>query len=285
MKRLVFMLAALLSLIGAGTAWASVTIGQLANDSASPTILCAGNSVDSVQPTVIGGASYVVPQGENLMTSWSTNAVAGAGQMLEMKVFRKVGNPTTYAVVAHDGPRPLVPLTTNTFPVNIAVQSGDVLGVNSANAGSIMNACLYYVPGESFLYRNGGLADGASGAFTTDSTDSSRVNATALLVHKPSNSFSFGKVKDKKSKGTALLTLNLPGPGTLSLTSKGMTTQETVNGGVVTLPISAKGKAKRRLNRTGKVKLQVSVTYTPTGEVRGDPNTQTDTVKLVKKLV
>ena len=42
MERLLFMLAALLSLIGAGTAWASSTIGQLANHSASPTTLCAG---------------------------------------------------------------------------------------------------------------------------------------------------------------------------------------------------------------------------------------------------
>ena len=292
MKKLGFAacLVALLALASASTAAASTTIGQLATDSATPTILCAGNSVDYAQPTVIGGNSYVVPQGENLITSWSTNAIAGAGQTLEMKVYRKVGDPATYKVVAHDGSHPLTPLKTNTFPVGIAVQPGDVLGVNSANAGTVMNACAFYAPGESFLYRNGGLADGASGAFTLD--NGARVNASAVLVNKPSNSFSLGKVKDNRSNGTATLTLDLPGPGTLSLSGKGVKAQRTgraarssraVNGGVVQLPIKAKGKAKRNLNRTGKVKVKVSITYTPTGEVRGDPNTQTKRVKLVKK--
>jgi hypothetical protein len=39
----------------------------------------------------------------------------------------------------------------------------------------------------------------------------------------------------------------------------------------VQLPIKAKGKKKRTLNETGKAKLNVVVTYTPTG---GDSSTQ-----------
>jgi hypothetical protein len=37
----------------------------------------------------------------------------------------------------------------------------------------------------------------------------------------------------------------------------------------------------RRLNDTGKVRLNVAITYTPTG---GSPNTQSVKVKLKKKL-
>ena len=45
--------------------------------------------------------------------------------------------------------------------------------------------------------------------------------------------------------------------------------------------IKAKGKKKRKLNDTGKVTLNVAVTYTPTG---GDPSTQSVKVKLKKNL-
>ncbi len=40
------------------------------------------------------------------------------------------------------------------------------------------------------------------------------------------------------------------------------------------------GKKKRQLNETGKVKLNVAVTYTPTG---GDPSTQSRKLKLKKR--
>jgi len=288
-KALIAASGALAWLAAGGSALASTTIGQLAADSASPTVLCAGNSVDYTQPTVIGGTSYVVPAGENLITSWSTNAIAGPGQMLEMKVFRRIAGPATYEAIAHDGPHPLQPLRTNTFPVNIAVQPGDVLGVNSANAGSVMNACLFYAPGESFLFRNGGLADGASGAFTS-STDA-RANLSAVLVDKPSDSFSFVKVTDDKRNGTATLIVDLPGPGRLSLKGRGVapqragraaTASRAVNGGLVSLLVKARGRTRRKLGRTGRAKVTVRVTYTPSGEVSGDPNTRAKTVRLVK---
>ena len=46
-----------------------------------------------MQPTVTSGNTYVVPAGGVAITSWSTNAAAGAGQQLKMKVFRKIGEP------------------------------------------------------------------------------------------------------------------------------------------------------------------------------------------------
>jgi hypothetical protein len=101
---------------------------------------------------------------------------------------------------------------------------------------------------------------------------------------KPSNRFSFGKLKRNKKKGTAKLTVNVPGAGTLSLSGKGVVAKKSqaVSGaGSVKLLIKAKGKRKRTLARMGKAKLKVKVTFIPTG---GDPNTQAKTVKLIKRL-
>ena len=82
--------------------------------------------------------------------------------MLTMKVFRKVADPATYMVVGHDGPRPLTPGTLNTFPANVPVEPGDVLGVNSAVPA--MTACSFFASGESRLVRIGNLADSPSPA-------------------------------------------------------------------------------------------------------------------------
>ena len=45
--------------------------------------------------------------------------------------------------------------------------------------------------------------------------------------------------------------------------------------------VKATGKKRKKLNKTGKVKLSVAVTYTPTN---GDPGTESVKVKLKKKL-
>jgi hypothetical protein len=285
----------LCALAGASTAAASTTIGQLAPGSPPPAE-CTGSPFDLLQPTVTSGNTYVVPAEGVAITSWSTSAAAGAGQMMEMKAFRQVSG-TTYKVVGHDGPHALVPSTVNTFATNIAVQPGDVLGLNDVNAtGSVPNACDFVAPGDSERYgpgtSGGNLADGMSGDFSNSSADV-RLNVTAEVAIKPSNnSFTFGKVKDKNN-GTATLAVKVPGPGTLSLTGKGVKTQragggavasKTVSaGGTVKLSIKPKGKAKSKLKKTGKAKVKVSVIYTPMGDVRGDPNTQTKRVKLIKK--
>jgi hypothetical protein len=123
------------------------------------------------------------------------------------------------------------------------------------------------------------------------------VDAVSLTSTKIPNEFTFGTVKHNKKKGTATLAVSVPGPGTLSLTGKNVkpqrpareaTASTTVGAaGTVKLLVKAKGKAKKKLNKTGKAKVKVKVTYTPSatnGNVAGDANTQTKTVKLVKKL-
>ena len=81
---------------------AAVTIGQLGP--ASPPATCfGGGNTDLVQPTVVGGNSYVVPTAGTI-TSWSTSAAAGAGQTFAMKVWRRVTG-LTYMALAR-GPAP-----------------------------------------------------------------------------------------------------------------------------------------------------------------------------------
>ncbi len=267
----------------ASSAAASVTIGQLAP--ANPPVTCVISPFDLVQPTVASGNSYTVPAlppaSALVVSSWSHNAAAGAGQMLTMKVFRKVADPNTYQVVGHDGPRPLSASALNTFPASIAVKAGDVLGLNDVNASTVSNACLFATdPGESHLEVFGDLADGASADFGAGDP-ALRINATAVV--EPTNTFTLGAITRNKKKGTATLMANVPNPGELALSGNGVKSA----GGAVNAPgaaelmIRAKGKKKRKLNETGKVKLKPKVTYTPTG---GDPSTQSIKVKLTKKL-
>jgi hypothetical protein len=289
---------ALVGLASASGAGASVTIGQLAPGIA-PQARCSGMVYDLLQPTVTSGNTYVVPAGGVAITSWSTNAAAGAGQQLKMKVFRKVAEPRTYRVVGHNGPRALNPGTVNTFAVNIPVKPGDVLGLNDATDGFAANACIFSAPGDFNPERAGDLADGQSGSFGgTVGLPDARPNITAVVGFKPTNSFNFGNLTRNRANGTATLAVKVPGPGKLSLTGKGIKTQRSGRAavaskavsaaGTVKLRIKAKGQKKRKLNDAGKVKVRAKVTFTPngtaTGDVVGDPKTKPKRVKLVKKL-
>ena len=104
--------------------------------------------------------------------------------------------------------------------------------------------------------------------------------------------FSFGKLKRNRRNGTATLSVNVPGPGTLALTGKGLVKQrpgdralrtvaKAVSApGTVKLTVRSKGKKNRKLNRTGKVSVKAKVTFTNTG---GFQLTEAKRIKLVKR--
>ena len=99
----------------------------------------------------------------------------------------------------------------------------------------------------------------------------------------PSNEFSFGKVKKNKRKGTAKLTVIVPGLGDLDLakTKKVKPDEDLAEAaGKEKLSIKPKGKARKKLNKKGKAKVKAEVTYTPDG---GTPNTEDKKIKLVKR--
>lgn len=287
-------LAGMALLIGAPGASAVTSIGQLAPGPAPPPSLCTIDPYDFLQPSVASGASYVVPPNGAAITSWSTFASSAPNQALTFKVFRKVdvGDPFVWQVVGHDGPRPLTAGAVNTFPINIAVQPGDLVGMNLANPGGNSTACVFAKPGEAFRDRAGNLADGQTGTFSDVLTDQT-MNLAAQVAIKPDSFFDFGKVTRNKSKGTARIVVNVPGPGTLSLTGAGVKPQRTARvtgsrvvtaAGKVRLLVKAKGAKRRKLSENGKVTVRVKVVYVPTGDVTGDPTTHARKVKLVRNV-
>lgn len=90
----------------------------------------------------------------------------------------------------------------------------------------------------------------------------------------PSNGFRFAGLKRNKKKGTATLFVEVPGPGSLIVTSspkvRGAAKRPTA-AGKVGLPIKLRGKAKQLLssralaNGVGRVKVTAQVTFGPTG--------------------
>jgi Ca2+-binding RTX toxin-like protein len=98
-----------------------------------------------------------------------------------------------------------------------------------------------------------------------------------------SNDFTFGKVKKNKKKGTAKLTVTVPGPGDLELGKskrvKGAEKRAAAEGDVK-MKLKPKGSAKQRLADDGKARVKGVVTYTPDG---GDPKTKTKRVTLARR--
>lgn len=270
----------------ASPAAASITLGQLAPGVSPPGYLdgqCGGPVPgDLLQQTVSSGNSFVVP-GPGVITSWSHNAGDGTGMTLTFKVFRHFGG-ALYSAVGHSGPFPLLPSAVNTFPTNIAVSGGDIIGLRIPT-GVAGVACDADTPGDGGeLGTAADIADGQSGAFAP-SAPFYRVNVTA--VFEPSNSIAPGSITRNRRRGTATVAVNIPNPGELTVSGKGVkgaiaagaNTAQAVSPGSATLKIKAKGQQLQKLNSTGKVKLKPTIIYTPTG---GTAGTQQLKVKLLK---
>jgi hypothetical protein len=259
----------LIALASASPAAASVTIGQLADPG-------AGNcepGADFVQLGVNSGNQYVVP-GTGTITSWTTQASADGGR-LELKVFRKLADPASFQVVGHAGPETLTPGGTagNTFPANVRVRPGDLLGLHTPTA----SACGFKEPGGLHAVFSGDLADGAVAAFEPEPDFDLDIQA----VFVPDNTVSLGSTRRNKRKGAATLTVGVPNPGELVLSGKGVraAAKSIPAAGQAELVIKAKGKAMRQLKQSGKAKVTPRVTYTPTG---GDSSTQSRGLELKK---
>jgi hypothetical protein len=245
----------------ASPATASVTIGRLAD----PNVGFCDAGVDFVQLGVTSGNSYAVP-GKGTITSWTTQAGADRGA-LELKVFRKLADPVNFQVVGHAGPQTLTPGGTagNTFPANVRVRQGDLLGLHTPTA----SPCGFKDPGGLHAVFSGDLADGEATAFEPRAEFDLDIQA----VFVPDNTVSLGSTRRNTRKGTATLTVSVPNPGELVLSGKGVraAAKSIPAAGQVELVIKARGKAMRKLRESGKAKVTPRITYTPTG---GDPSAQ-----------
>jgi PASTA domain len=162
------------------SAQADVTVGEVAPQ--TPEFLCNLGPTDAIQIATSGGNSYVVPEAGTL-TSWSTAAAPGAGQALSLKVYRPLGG-TVYSVVAEDGPRALTPGVLDTFPIDIPVEAGDVLGLNDGDAPLFNDACSFYTTASGDVV-GGLLGNAAAGSQlnfeASDTMGETRANVSANL--------------------------------------------------------------------------------------------------------
>ncbi len=162
------------------TASAQITLGQLA-PAATPALNCEYVApYDELQTSVATGNGYVAPAA-GVITAWSTQVGTNPGQTLGMKVYRANG-PGTYTVVGQDGPRALA-AGLNTFPVNIPVQAGDILGIflpPSAHSDCFFETGL----GDLISWQEGNAPVGSS--FTIQETyPGFRLNISATLLPPP----------------------------------------------------------------------------------------------------
>jgi hypothetical protein len=91
-----------------------------------------------------------------------------------------------------------------------------------------------------------------------------------------------GMVTRNTRRGTALLTVAVTGPGRLVLTGHDVrrATKRTSHAGKVKLLVTPKGAATGKLNRTGKAKVKLKVTFTPTSAAAV---TRSEWLRLIKR--
>lgn len=96
------------------------------------------------------------------------------------------------------------------------------------------------------------------------------------------NAFTIGRAKLNKKKGSAKLTVTVPGPGELALSGTSVVAQRlaSASSGDVELTVKGKGKARKKLRKKGGVKVAMTITFAPTG---GEGSTQTKKLKLKRK--
>jgi len=124
------------------------------------------------------------------------------------------------------------------------------------------------------------------------SIEVNRTNASTVFIEDystpiwltaiPSNEFTVKKAKVNKKKGTAVLPVQVPGPGLLKLKGDSLASDSAnpTEASTVNLDVKPAGKLKKKLKKKGKLTVKPSITFTPTG---GDAATEKVTVKLVQK--
>lgn len=263
--------------------------------------------------TVPGTPSYETPSG--VLTRWrfhsSGDAAAGA---VRLKIFRYTGTGLAYMVLAESSVKTLAPNTAYEFQERIPVNQGDLLGLTAIDSAEV-GITVPNTPGNQMAQFGGGdIAVGQTGtatiawpnlrpsvAATVESDldkdgfgDESQDNCPVDSKTQGLCKIGVGKLKRNTENGTAIIPVTVPGPGSLSLSGKGVVKQraataaraarvsgKAVTGaGVVKLLLKPKGKAKRRLNRSGQVRVRSVLTYTP---IDGPAVSQSRRVKLVKE--
>lgn len=190
-----------------------------------------------------------------------------------------------------------------------AISGGDLVGAqlsctDGTWASDLPGAFLFRAP-RAFAYqwrRDGAEISGATnpsftttepGSYTCEVTASNQAGdgsqASAAHDVTPSNEFRLGRLKRNKRKGTATLTVRVPGPGELVLAKRKNIKPAKLQPAAadkLRLTIRPRGQAQRKLSHAGKMKpkktrrLTARLTYTPTG---GTPRQKSKKLKLIRR--
>jgi hypothetical protein len=208
---------------------------------------------------------------------------------IRLKVIRPVGDAF---MGVNTGPTQMIASnltdTTRVFAANQPIAAGDLVALDLDGdlfANNFAFKAQSPPPGAVERRWNPSLLDGQTRVHDATTANEFLYNADI----EPTSTFTLGAITRNKKKGTATIKVNVPNPGELTGSGKGVKASsvgravisKSVGAGAAQLLIKTKGKKKRKLNETGKVKLILAVTYTPTG---GSPSTQSVKVKLKKKL-
>ncbi len=98
----------------------------------------------------------------------------------------------------------------------------------------------------------------------------------------PANDITIGRAAKNKKKGTAKLTVSVPGPGEVALDGNGVAARSATAAGAgdLTLKLKTDGNKRKKLSRKGQIKVTPEVTFTPIG---GAANTESTQVKLIDR--
>jgi Ca2+-binding RTX toxin-like protein len=111
---------------GPALAGAAVTVGQTAPGEGD--VLLVGGPTLCVQDAVAGPPGYTIPAGGGVITSWSVQARAVAGDQAQLKVVNRASS-TSFTVVGQDTNRTLASGVLNEFSTRIAVSGGEILAM------------------------------------------------------------------------------------------------------------------------------------------------------------
>lgn len=186
----------LLALTASASA-ATITVGQTNAAGASCT-----NAI-IFQTGVSSGNSYTVPKNGTL-TSWSINGSTTGGEAA-MVVFRATGNPNEYTVIGAAAQQTVAPGSVQTFPTNIPVLAGDIVGLW---AGPGLH-CGQFTgdPGDTYTGQNGFASPPTMGdtVTTLGPLSTARINVSAELqepANEPSRAGYCVSEPVKRSDGT-----------------------------------------------------------------------------------
>ena len=229
---------------------------------------------------------------DGAVVSWTTfggSGTIGTFGNLRLRIIAAAAGGAYTAV--RSGPATSIPAAAGhpliTTPVNpgLPISKGDYVGVDLLDSSSPIAERLAGSGFTTGFWSGPTLADGAT--LPPDGTNSREQLYQATI--EPTNTFALGAVTRNKKKGTATINLTLPNPGELTGSGKGAKVasaagaviSKSVGAGPAQLLVKPKGSKRKKLNKAGKVKLNVAITYTPTS---GAAHTQSTGVKLKKNV-